>query len=396
MDILRPLLICMTFLGLPLTAMGCRKGEDARDAAAVRFRDSAGVTIVRSDPARVTGRCTAAGRPLVIRSSDGAALGAPPLFDIRGGTVLSDGRVAILNRGSRQLVYFAADGRFLGAVGRKGHGPGEFMDPRWLGRGGGDTIFVWDPTLARMSSFDGSAFIRTLVPPETGAVGPFTSIIGRFADGSFLTRPGALAFFPSATGVLRLPESYDRYDPTSGTLSHLVDGRSVEWAVGDRGRYTRPFAEEDIAIAWGNQLAVGDNDTSAIRAYDLRGRLDRILQWSSEALPVTQRDRSSFVEYMRSEFPRFPLASDLDFPAERPRFSTILTDELSWVWVESYAADWEPPGPWLGFDERGAMRCELGLPARIEILEIGSTYVLGARRDDSGVESIVKYALRRP
>lgn len=332
---------------------------------------------------------------LVIQSGEGRARQAPLLFDIRGGAVLSDGRIVILNRGSRQLLYFSAYGRFLEAVGREGRGPGEFTDPRWLGRGGGDTVLIWDPALARLTTFDGTTLLRTLVPRGPGAPRPSTSIIGRFADGSFLTRPRGVGFFPSPNGVLRLPESYDRYDPASDTVIHLHDGRSIEWAVGNRGRYTRPFGKEDIVAARGDRMVIGDNGTSDIRVYELNGRLDRIVRLPSEVAPVTEQDRSRYGEYMREEHPRFPLATELDFPDERPRFSTIIADELDWIWVESYAAEWEPPGSWLIFDESGALQCEVGFPDRVQVLEIGTTYVLAKRWEESGEQSVIRYTLLR-
>lgn len=361
--------LCVAFTA---GAVGCRDGNDA-----------------------LTRGCVALGSAQMIPSREQGGLETPQLFDVRGGAVLSDGRVAILNRGTRQLLYFGADGTFLEAVGRKGGGPGEFTDPRWLGRGGGDTVFVWDPALARLSIFDGDTFRSSLTPQGAGAPGPSTSIIGRFGDGSFLTRPRGVGFFPSPSGVLRLPESYDRFDPTSGAVSHLVGGRSIEWAVGDRGRYTRPFGKEEIAAARGDRLVIGDNGTSTIRVYDLQGQLDRILQWPGEAAPVTRRDQADFVKHMQEEFPRFPLATELDFPDARPRFSAIAADELGWLWVERYAAEWEPPGPWVLFDENGTLQCEVRFPERIQVLEIGTTHVLGTRRDDSGEESIVKYTLGR-
>jgi hypothetical protein len=374
--------------------MGCGE-RTSPEVSATTLTDSAGVTIVRNDLERLTRGCIALETALVIQSNAGA-LRTSPLFDVRGGAVLSDGRIAVLNRGSKQLLYFGADGDFLEAVGGEGRGPGELTDPRWLGHGTNDTLLIWDRALARLSSFDGNGtFLSASLPQGSGAAGGSASIVGRFDDGSLLTRPGPLAFFPSPTGVLRLSESYDRYDPASGTGNHIVDGRSIEWAVGDRGRYTRPFGKEDIAVAAGDRLLIGDNGTSAIRVYDLQGRLDRVLEWSSEAAPVTRQDQARFVRYMREEFPRVPLALNPDFPGERPRFSTIVADELNWIWVELYAAEWEPPAPWLVFDQSGVVQCEVRFPESIRVLEIAVTHVLGYRRENSGEESIVKYAMRR-
>jgi len=79
---------------------------------------------------------------------------------------LADGRIAVLDGGSRQLRFFDAQGRFLRAVGAEGEGPGEFRNPTRLRRTPGDSLQVWDATLARLSFFDSlGAYLGSEVHP---------------------------------------------------------------------------------------------------------------------------------------------------------------------------------------------------------------------------------------
>ena len=71
-----------------------------------------------------------------------------------GSARFADGRVVVLDGGSRQLRFFDSTGVFLGAVGMEGEGPGEFRNPTRLRRTFGDSIQVWDARLSRLSFFD--------------------------------------------------------------------------------------------------------------------------------------------------------------------------------------------------------------------------------------------------
>src|SRR5690606_10923803 len=63
-----------------------------------------------------------------------------------GGIIATDGQVL-------ELRYFDASGRLVARAGRRGDGPGEFRSIRALLRCGGDSAFVYDPILLRVSVF---------------------------------------------------------------------------------------------------------------------------------------------------------------------------------------------------------------------------------------------------
>lgn len=63
------------------------------------------------------------------------------------------GRLYVVDDLNRRVSVVGADGRVVGQLGREGSGPGEFQAP-WLVRvAPGDSAFVWDASLARVSVF---------------------------------------------------------------------------------------------------------------------------------------------------------------------------------------------------------------------------------------------------
>lgn len=169
----------------------------------------------------------------------------------------------------------------------------------------------------------------------------------------------------------------------------------METALGERGRYSVPFGKSDVAAVHGEFLMVGDNGVSAIRWFDLTGRVRRVVRWDSEPVTVASRDRQDYADYYGRESPRFAPPSDAVYASARPRFSSLVSDRRGWMWVRMFAGRWEPPAPWLVFDSHGVLQCEVEAPGPITVLEIGDGYLLGRLRDEAGGEMVVLYAVVR-
>ncbi len=355
--------------------------------------DSAGVTVVSNHPDQIERGCvTVTPEPVIaIRPVTQRGGTAPPFYKVRGGTVLSDGRIVVLNGGSRQLFFFEADGTYLKAAGGEGRGPGEFVNPTWLGHGDNDTLFVWDSGLSRLSIFDGAGELLTSHIVQASVGDDLPAVIGgRFDDGSFFTHPGGLAFFDGRTGVVRHDQTYGRYDLETAQAERIVMGQGPEWVAGDRGVYELPFGKTDIAIPHGDALVIGDNGTSTLQYYDLAGQLRRAVHWASPPIPVTARDERAERRHIAEIFPAFAhLPADARFADERPRFSSLQSDGTDWLWVQTYAAEWEPFGHWLVFDEAGVLRCRVDLPDRFRVRQIGDRHILGVQRDEWNEESVL-------
>ena len=88
---------------------------------------------------------------------------------------------------------------------------------------------------------------------------------------------------------------------------------------------------------------------------------------------------------------------ETQFPATIPAHANrMYVDPANNVWLQAYAVD--PPAEgttWLVFDDSGRWLGRVQTPARFEVNEIGSDYVLGIWRDDLDVEHVRRYAISK-
>jgi hypothetical protein len=124
--------------------------------------DSAGVSIVHypSLPSVENSRLAIADEPeLTLGHERGEP--AYEFFTIAGVVRLGDGSLVVANAGTMELRVFSPDGRFLGAFGGRGEGPGELSFMRGLWITGGDSLVVWDGQ-SKFNLFSPSGeFVRT-------------------------------------------------------------------------------------------------------------------------------------------------------------------------------------------------------------------------------------------
>ncbi len=91
------------------------------------------------------------------------------LHRVSGSVRLEDGKILVVNAGSRELRLFEADGSYLRTFGRDGEGPGEFRNPAKIRKLAPDSILVWDESLLRISFFDATGTFlgaRQLLPTK--------------------------------------------------------------------------------------------------------------------------------------------------------------------------------------------------------------------------------------
>lgn len=96
-------------------------------------------------------------------------------------------RLAVLDGASQVLRLFdASSGKYLGSLGRKGKGPGEFESAGHLQPFPGESLFVSDRIQSRYTVFDSAGHV--LRTASLAAVGPRTRLtpVGRFPDGTVL------------------------------------------------------------------------------------------------------------------------------------------------------------------------------------------------------------------
>ena len=305
-------------------------------------RDSAGVKIISSGPRRPMPMTHTLGQPVLdlggLKSTpeEEFSPSATPLGLIR----LSDGRYLTMEM--TRLRLFDPTGRQLAIIGRAGSGPDEFRQISSICRTRGDTIVVDDPVNARVTILDGTGrVVREF--PEKGWTVPNG---GCFDDGTFVMRQAG----PTGDGEFRIRLIRVRLDGVSaGPLG-------VFWG-GTLGRYL-PIATS--VFARGASFYVGDPRSSAIHAYDQRGRLIQVIMTNDPPRVVTAAEAGVIRGAVGTTGSKPPRESAK--PEFWPGYRGIVGDGSDRIWLEEFVKPSETLRVWTWFSSDGHVAGRFSLP----------------------------------
>lgn len=338
---------------------------------------------------------------LEIGSADGSG---PDVFGRVGGLLeLADGRIVVSDMLANEIRVFGKDGEHLFSFGREGDGPGDLGGPCCLALGPDGLVWIRETSNGRYSAFqvltDRAEYRRSITqqhgasglmaPTTFSSAGRLVDVGARPADGGGFERvrfhmdgsgevvetevaiPASLTDLGSHQVEGRIngqPALVFLWQPfaSRAVSGHGPDGR---WALGVSGRYELE--------AW--QGAVMDT---------LRGEL-------LEGPVLSAEERKAGREVMERDAGRVGLAASelpYDVPERRTPVDQIYYDAQGRLWVErSVPADsarladvWNDEGEVVE-QRRWPADVRLGL-----VGWVGSSHALGIRRDELGVEHVVR------
>ncbi len=396
---------------LPLAlgvVVGCSGVPDEGPSMAVR--DSAGISIVENGGGRPSdgGGWVVSHQPTVeIGSFDGPE--EEQLMRVNGVARLSDGRIAIADRGTLNLRVFGADGSHLLTLGGAGEGPGEFQSVDLAGSLPGDTLVLVDYRLQRVSYFHPEVgFLRSVPMPSTELY--YIRSKGLLSDGSVIME----ALIMDALGA----EGYERrntaFVSVSGDGERATDlgrfpgGESVmRTGQTEHGLATYlttvPFGKSGLSTAKGSFFYYGSQDRYEVQVHDLSGKLTRMVRLDREPTPVTAADLEAYVASEVADAADEDEAREVRQQAEagpvpqfHPAYGQILADPFGCLFVMDSKKPGETEAYWSVFDPEGGLVGSFEVPDGVEVLEIGDDYLLGLSRDEFEVEYVRVYGLTRP
>ena len=149
-------------IGASATLLLATACEDGGPPPAVTEADSAGISIVTSDPLQSEAVCSLSDEPTFL-VGDNQDDEAQWFSSVSGVGALSDGSVVVAERGSGQLRIYDRTGAHLRSMGRMGEGPGEFSRLWFLRVLVGDTVWVGDYRPMRYFLYaSGGDWVRTI------------------------------------------------------------------------------------------------------------------------------------------------------------------------------------------------------------------------------------------
>lgn len=323
---------------------------------------------------------------------------------------LSNGGIAVANRGTNDVRIFDARGRHVTTFGSTGSGPGEFRRLEWIGRSG-DTAWFYDSGLQRVTSVvlsDKPQLLGTTPITATGNRESF-SVTGRLSDGRFVATTNVSPTFDGPPGAHRLPGSTGIIARTGdGNVTWLGDFKSATIFVHSPTGDVKNAATGPIAFSpWlrsatsGGQVWIGDSADDSlvvVRARDLSRFTVR--------LPMPSRAPSrELIDAARSEeLAGRPLRvgsfteakySSKYLPDRLPFFEGLTPGPQGELWVQAYTGNRASPTYYIVLDANGRPTGRVNVPAGSRIREAGSDYVILAHEDADGVETIRMHRLLR-
>lgn len=394
---------------LCLLGMIAACGRDPRLSTST-VADSAGVIIVTSTGAAWGERGVRIDSVPVLRI--GAEEAGPYQFSfLSTGLLLDGGGIAVVEQSAAEVRLFAADGRHLRSVGRRGRGPGEFQAITALFRRSRDSLAAYDQierraTIFALASGEPRVVRAQAVPGGRGSFDAF----GAFGDGHLLLYNPGSGFRPDLEpGIQWVPTEVVVLDPMQGATRSIarLPSRQQSVLTGGDTRLLTP-AHHAIRAATADGFYWGTSDKYEIRFYDTEGTLRRILRRPVEPLPVVPAMIEAWIAQNLEEVRRREGEGAVaryrqryeegSFGDRVPLFERAFVDGDDRLWIGS--SEWPDgqaaPDRWSLFAPNGTWLGDLDTPSQLRIVDCRNDLVLGIWQEEGEAPSVQVHRLVRP
>ena len=348
-----------------------------------------------------------------------------PLGSIDGLVVGPEGSIHLTGRGDVAIHVLGEDGRYVGMIGRRGDGPGEFRDSPQIGVLG-DTLWALDRLLRRVSRFtlSGDFIDSRPIPGIVSNKGNSFQPASQLADGTLL--------MSEVVGSHWTDEDLSRGQEIRLVATDGQDGGEVVtlnvstiWLrlalAGDVMMATlQPWSTHDLlAMApRGDGFVVvtgrgADEPEGSYKLdwFDTEGRLTRSASVPFRAARLTRAEidslRDGFAEGlaprmgMSARDARRALSEVLHTPDYLPAVESmdrslsmgavvLATDGTTWVRHRDVEG-----ARWLVLDRSGAIVAEVEAPEDLVVHHISADHVWGVREDALGIPWASRFRIRK-
>lgn len=412
----KPPKYCIFLLFLYPVVGGCE--APVQTAGPPVVTDSAGVTIILNrGPQWERGEGWRLSRKPVVTLGDSEDDERYQFVYLSDSHRLPDGRIAVVDSQGREVKLYDSNGVYLGILGGRGEGPGEYRQP-YAARGyRGDSILVYDGWRYQLFDSQGvfgrvmqAAELLVVWPPlpDHQPPSPHPSFSEVFSDGSFLVRYTEVKRI-TGPGTRRGTVKLVRLDPDGTTADSLVVYPAGRYFPEPGWRYpvSEHFGLTVSATVHGDEVFVGNGEEFRVDVLDRDGVLKRSIRVEVDNPPLTEALKASFEERERERLKvGTPESTDqmledylsLPFPERLPAFERILVDELGNLWAGHWPEEEFSfyPDRYTVFDPAGVMLGSVEFPDPFNVKQIGADFVLGTWRDEWDVHHVLLYDLVKP
>ena len=316
---------------------------------------------------------------------------------VTGLAVDSQRRVFVTDPAWDGIVVLGADLTFEREVGRKGEGPGEFQWPATIQILAGDSLYVFDGRLARVTVFEPQALTvaYTITLPHVTNVRRLWRISGQRGYVGMRSQP----FYAGQTEeddqgrhdvVFSLKQDGDM---ESDSLYAVPSAEPlIVRGLGSVMVGSHPYgAEPFLSILGHDRLVYANSRFPAVMVLDLAGTVQNSFAVPATPVPVSAAELRARIESEEEE--AFARVLEQGAPYMWPALTGLVVDDEQRIWVgersESMSGQWE----WTAFAHEGSMVGSVLLPSTFKLYAVRGDRLVGAATDELDVPRVQVYRL---
>ncbi len=331
-----------------------------------------------------------------------------PLGWVSGAVFFGDG-IAIADRMAHEVLILDAAGRLLSRQGRKGEGPGDYMNLAAIARHA-DGLVTWDAYHLRVTRLDASG--GYIGQTKHTLVGPYlmSRIVGAFVNSVLLEswEMGWRGSSPAGPMEIRLPVTYEivRFSDGEVVFEGTRPGEE-QWAAREvkadgrlrDGGTPVTFGRTAVSAVTDRYAYLADTDSITITRYDEAGTAVEVVSFeqpreSAEADWVrfvidTQRANEFISEFGLRLLENLPARPTL------PAFSAMKGGAGGLLWIREYPNPLQDQVVWVGFSEAWERKKRITMPVRLNVLDISEDRVLVQAKGAHDETLIEVYPIKR-
>jgi len=289
----------------------------------------------------------------------------------------------------------------MSTFGRKGKGPGEFLNGSSL-ISWPDTIAVFDWRLQKIAKFDPEtgALLGTERLPYALPLAGFPNSVERLSAGRYLIVTTTGCHLPRTTSTSRWRVFLAQAEMgITDTLASRSRGNVLPF-YGDEDSFCSapyfPLGASPVVAAHSTRLAVASGERGEVWIYHESRALqspDEIWRYELTTSPVTAEDKNTFESQFAEAEPEFRDAlfkalEERGYPPEWPSISALLMDDEGRVWAERGAPEGAAYRTWHVLGPEGRHVAAVSFPSGVRLQAVGAGYGAATRRDELDVQHV--------
>ncbi len=318
-------------------------------------------------------------------------------YDLASIAVDAEDNIFVLDRGNTRIQKYDRNGNYLQTIGRKGQGPGEFLDIRYMSDiylDAQDNLCVKEGR--RLHTFDKNRNFKNVIRLSMNIRVPF----GMTKDGNIQTQAMSGSREKMSADIVLLNSEGKKIKTIASYPIHsppLIRGRIALYNPYNPGLM--------LCLLSTGQGIYGYSQEYRLFVFDSSGEVEYLIEKSEPPRSIKKDEKDKLMDrYMESQrrreqglkLSRGEVKKGYIFPEHRPFFKGIIKDDKDRIYVLRFKSplDKEEYEKYDLFSREGYYLHKVTMPS-IPFQVIKNGYIYTSQRDkDTGISRIIRYRIK--